>query len=164
MVVPAHPPAVGWWVSRIPVPTRWVSRIPLLSDSHSGFRVWWVSHIPPADSALSRIPGLVGVLYSARIPRTHVGVPYSRPVGVPYSRPVSRYPLAMGPVGVPYSRPVFTVGVPYSPRTWVSRIHVPRNEPSGCPVFTVFTPRNASLQYRIRQGGGLRSSSCHVPG
>ena len=100
MVVPAHPPAVGWWVSRIPVPTRWVSRIPLLSDDHSGFRVWWVSYIPPGFRA----------------------------------------------------------------RTWVSRIHVPRNEPSGCPVFTVFTPRNASLQYRIRQGGGLRSSSCHVPG
>ncbi len=98
------------WVSRIPVPTRWVSRIPLIR---------WVSHIP-------RIPGLVGVPYSA----PYVGVPYSRLYSAPY-------------VGVPYSR----LGVPYS-RPWVSRIHVftsgvpvsPRNEPSGCPVFTPRPP------------------------
>ena len=83
MVVPAHPPALGWaglvgvadprfsfraalthglphgahggcpgfrWVSRIPVPTRWVSRIPLIR---------WVSRIQ-----IGGCPGSVGVPYS----------------------------------------------------------------------------------------------------
>ena len=78
----------------------------------------WVSRIPVPTRWVSRIPLIRWVSHIPRIPGL-VGVPYSAPyVGVPYSRPwVSRIH-------------VFTSGVPVSPR----------NEPSGCPVFTPRPP------------------------